>query len=126
MSRASESARAISGVEAAVIQRALETSATDPSALELTSQISQLRVVGRCGCGCASVEFRQPADGEKAVIVADAEASTHSGEKIGLFVWALDGRLSGLEVYSYSETPAPLPDPETIGRYQGGGDTDAA
>jgi len=126
MSRASESARPISGIEAAVIQRALEAAATDPSALELASQISQLRVIGGCGCGCASVEFRQPTQGQSAVIVADAEATTHSGEQIGLLVWAIEGQLSGLEVYSYSDAPAPLPDPESIGRYQGSGSTDAA
>jgi hypothetical protein len=126
MSRTSESARPISDAEAAVVQRALEVAGTENATPSLAEQISQLRVVGRCGCGCASVDFRNPMHGQRAVIVADAVASMPDGEDIGLFVWALDGQLSSLEVYSYSDHPASLPVPESISCYQGTRGTDAA
>jgi hypothetical protein len=126
MSRTSESARPISGAEAAVIQRALEVAGTEDATPGLAEQISQLRVVGHCGCGCASVDFRDPTHGQKAVIVADAVASMPDGEDIGLLVWALDDQLSSLEVYSYSDHPASLPVPESIRCYRGTRGTDAA
>jgi hypothetical protein len=126
MSRTSESARPISDGEAAVVQRALEVAGTEDATPGLVEQISQLRVVGRCGCGCASVDFRNPMQGQKAVIVADAVASSPNGEDVGLLVWALDGHLSGLEVYSYSDFPASLPVLESICCYQGTRGTDAA
>jgi hypothetical protein len=50
-----------------------------------------------------------PKQGEASYIVADAIATAPNGEEIGLFIWALGDRLSGLELYSYSDNPAPLP-----------------
>jgi len=126
MSRPLVTVRSISEAEVAVLERALAVAATDPSASTLSGQVRSLQVVGRCGCGCASVDFRIPASGEVASIVADAVAEAPDGEHLGLIVWALGGQISGLEVYSYSDNPAPLPVVASISSYDGTGGADAA
>jgi hypothetical protein len=126
MSRPLTTVRPISDAEAQVVERALSVAATDPSASDLLVQVRSLQIVGRCGCGCASVDFRVPAQGQIASIVADAIAKASDGERIGLIVWALDNELSGLEVYSYSDRPAPLPVVTSICGYDGPGSADAA
>ena len=109
MSRSLVTVRKISEAESAVVERALTVAATDDAAGALSNRVRALQIVGRCGCGCASVDFRTPAPGQIARIVADADAFAADGEYVGLLIWAIDDELSGLEVYSYSDNPAPLP-----------------
>lgn len=109
MPRSSVTVRAISDAEAAVVERALAVAATDASAEGLVEQVRALQVIGHCDCGCASVDFCRLAPGQMPRIVADAVAESPDGEGVGLIVWALDNQLSGLEVYSDSDRPAPLP-----------------
>jgi hypothetical protein len=118
--------RPISEAEAAVVERALAVAATDDSAPALSASLRTLQVVGRCECGCASVDFCKPSSGHVAQIVADAVAKAPNGEDLGVLVFALNGRLSGLEVYSYSDNPAPLPVVASITGYDGSGTSDAA
>ena len=67
-------------------------------------QVSRLRVVTRCTCGCPSVDFaldgrlsklHGPAD-----IIADAEGRTPEGALVGVILRVREGELSDLEVYS--------------------------
>ncbi len=109
-----------------MVRRALAVAATDSSAMDFASQIGALQVVGRCGCGCASVDFRVPVRGWTARVVAEAAAKAPGGESLGLIVWALEGELSGLEVYTYSEDPAPLPLVESICSHDEAVEDDAA
>lgn len=109
MPRSPVTVRAISDAEADVIERVLAVAATDASVEGLIEQVRALQVIGRCDCGCASVEFCRPAPGQMPRIVADVVAESPDGEGVGLIVWALDNHLSGLEVYSDSDRPAPLP-----------------
>lgn len=76
--------------------------------------LPNLQVIGRCGCGCASVDFAHLPQGEIAELVADAIAETPSGESVGVLVWAHGGQFVGLEIFSYSDDPSPLPLPSTI------------
>lgn len=124
MSRSLMTVRPISEAEAAVVERALAVAATDESAATLGTSVRALQVVGRCECGCASVDFCTPAPGQIAHMVADAVAKAPNGEDLGLIIWALNGVLSALEVYSYSDDPAPLPAVASISGY--GSNTDAA
>jgi hypothetical protein len=117
MSRSLMTVRPISEAEAAVVERALAVAATDESAPALGLSVRALQVVGRCECGCASVDFCNPAPGQNAHIVADAVAKAPGGEDLCLIIWALNGSLSGLEVYSNSDNPAPLPELESISGY---------
>jgi hypothetical protein len=126
MSRSLMTVRPISDAEAAVVERSLVVAATDETAPALSLSVRGLQVVGRCECGCASVDFCRPAPGQVAHIVADAVAKAPNGEDLGLIIWALNGHLSGLEVYSYSDNPAPLPVVASISGYGSTGNTDAA
>jgi len=109
MPRSPEAARNISDAESAVLERALIVAATDDASIALSKQARTVQVIGRCGCGCASIDFLAPAKGQVARIVADADATAPNGEYVGILVWAIDSELSGLEFYSYSDTPAPIP-----------------
>ena len=66
-------------------------------------QLPSAEVVGRCRCGCPSVELA--VDGIASVgrptplVVADAESP--EGIQVGVILWARDGRLSGLEVHAW-------------------------
>jgi hypothetical protein len=126
MSRSPMTVRPISEAEAAVVERALAVAAVDDSASALSTSVATLQVVGRCGCGCASVDFCRPATGHMAQMVADAVAKAPNGEDLGVLVFALNGQLSGLEVYSYSDNPAPLPVVASIAAYGSPDSTDAA
>lgn len=75
---------------------------------------SQLRVVGRCNCGCASVFFSSPEWTSEHHRVADGTGDTADGEKIDIIVWATSTGLAHLELVSYTERPALLPDPSSI------------
>jgi hypothetical protein len=65
----------------------------------LIDQIDSLRVIGRCDCGCASVDFEVEGQSPPAKQVADATGTTPAGGKVGVIVWAIDERLTGLEIY---------------------------
>ena len=75
---------------------------------------SQLRVVGRCDCGCASVFFSSPEWTSEHHRVADGQGYTADGERIDIIVWATSTGLAHLELVSYSERPALLPDPYSV------------
>jgi hypothetical protein len=111
--------RPINDAEASVVERALAVAATDDSASAMIGQVRSLQVVGRCECGCASIDFRSLQKEQTARVIADAVGVTPSGEPLGLILWALDNELTGLEVYSYTDAPAPLPEVTSIARYGG-------
>ena len=86
-------------------------------ASEFLQQLGRARIVSRCGCGCASVDFN--VDG---VVASPGSGMTQVGDDYywtaasggigGVFVFARNGRLSGLEVWSVDgvETPSSLPE----------------
>ena len=67
-------------------------------------QLGQARVMSRCYCGCASINFAIggviPAAGEAIDILADYEWQADDGPLFGVFVFARVGLLAGLEVWS--------------------------
>ncbi len=78
-------------------------------------QLLDARVVSRCYCGCASIDFVIggviPSPGEGIVILADYEYRTTDGHLCGVFVFERAGLLAGLEVWSVDglSTPSVLP-----------------
>lgn len=81
---------------------------------DFLSQIKGLRVVSRCGCGCASVDFSY--DGvvpqEKGLDdFSNWYWGTEGVDLSGVFAFARGGRLAGVEVWSVdgSRTPTELP-----------------
>ena len=74
-------------------------------------QVPSLRVVGKCDCGCPTVDFATPAAGKPLV---DAYARTKQGEVVGAILWEKEGQLSGLELYSMAADPKELPHSNTL------------
>jgi hypothetical protein len=109
--------RPASSDEQRVIKRALEA-AGSANLARLRGQISGLRIVARCECGCASVKFAASPGIPRAHVVADALAKTTAGNTVGVMVWATDDELTGLEVYSMSApNDASLPTPDSVNRW---------
>jgi hypothetical protein len=124
MARASQSPRLITEAEAAVIERALtaEGLGTD----SMLASVRSLFVVDRCGCGCASVDFAVPSSNTQPTVpLVDATGKSPSGEDLGIIIWTSAGSISGLEVFGYTDEPAPLPVVSSI-KSCFGGDTGAA
>ena len=119
MARSPIAVRAISAPERAVLEAALRSAPADGADVPSLDKINSLQVVGKCQCGCASVEFRHLQPGEIAQVVADAIGETSAGEQVGVLVFALGGQLVGLEIVGYSDTPAPLPVASTVRSWGG-------
>jgi len=91
--------RSITEREAAVVDWLLAHGAFEGNLDHLRATVRELRVVARCGCGCASVDFAEGGQAGAARPVADAIGCDSRGRKCGVIVWELDGRVSGLEIY---------------------------
>jgi hypothetical protein len=101
--------------EATLVRWLLEHGLPGVDAASFLPQLDQARVVSRCPCGCASVDFaisdRTPPAGAPLRVLSDCEWDGESGAKLGVFVFAKENVLAGLEVWSIDgfETPAQLP-----------------
>ena len=96
--------RALTSQEAHVIRWLLENGG--PAARAHLPELDALRVVSRCPCGCASIDFVDlPHVGLK--ILSDYQWSSADGSLFGIFVFAMDGALAGLEVWAITEGDAP-------------------
>jgi hypothetical protein len=85
-----------------------------PSAHAHLTEVDALRVVSRCGCGCASIDFvREPGPLE---VLSDYKWQDKEGRLFGAFVFAKNGKLAGLEVWSIdgAATPSVLPDTSVL------------
>jgi hypothetical protein len=87
-----------------------------PDAREYAQQVSEVRVVGRCTCGCPSVDLALGDRQERTIgpsqVLADFEGITTDGIEVGIILHARQGQLSELEIYSMfddSERPFGLP-----------------
>ena len=118
MTRSPLAIRPISVDERAVLERAIRVAPTDAVAPP-SAKIDSLQVVGKCQCGCASVDFRRLLPGQTANLVADAIGETPSGETVDVLVFALDGEFIGLEIVGYGEIPARLPVASSIRGWDG-------
>lgn len=101
--------RALSQQEQRVLRWLLEHGgATASSHLD---EIENLRVVARCGCGCATIDF-QPAAGAPLQTLSEHSWSDDAGHAFGIAAYAIGDRLGCLEVWSLdgNATPVSLPD----------------
>ena len=79
-------------------------------------QLSEARVESLCGCGCASIDFSiggKSSDNNAGFeILSDYTFSNEDGELNGIFVFAKNKQLAGLEVWSIDGqmTPDKLPE----------------
>ena len=91
--------RAIRDDEAEVIRAALEMAPVAHVGEAAIAAISGLRVIGRCECGCASVNFDSSESGQRAKPIADGTAKTLRGGDVGIIVWGCADAITGLEIY---------------------------
>ena len=94
--------RPLTTEEATLVQWLLEHGYPDgPTFL---SQLAFCRVVSRCPCGCASIDFAidgaVPPAGAGMNILADYQWQADDGAHLGVFVFAKAGLLAGLEIWS--------------------------
>jgi hypothetical protein len=84
------------------------------------SQLGSARVIARCSCGCASIDFsiagRPPAREGGMNILSDYSWRDGTGHLFGAFVFACDGRLAGLDLWSIDgqATATQLPEPSEL------------
>jgi hypothetical protein len=83
---------------------------------QLRAQLPHAQVVGRCSCGCATVDLEvdrslcNPALGRGAPILSEATVLDDGGAtRGGVIVFLRDGYLNLLEIYSYFEPIAEWP-----------------
>ena len=100
--------RPINDDELRVIRSALECCAETPEVSELVPTLANLRVVGGCECGCASVDFAATTP-EQRQPIADGLGILTNGEHVGVIVWGTSTVVTGLEIYDMSATASGLP-----------------
>jgi hypothetical protein len=96
--------RPLSDAEQTVVGRMLQLSGVNYSMPE--------QVVGKCDCGCASVDFLPNTEGN--VVASDAYGRTSGGVDVGVLLWTRGGAVSGLEVYMLGVDTADLPTVESL------------
>ena len=92
--------RAISPNEEQVVNWLLDHALVDVTPY-LLYPVEQLRVVGGCGCGCTSLDFKPPQQRGKLQRVADELAVYPDGQQAGLLLWGSEGEIALLEVYDF-------------------------
>ena len=109
--------RELSDKERELIRWLLEHG-TDEAA-SFVPQLSNIRVVSRCGCGCPSINFVNDRSGGM-TILADYQAGEPGIGLTGVFLFACDGRLAGLDIWSIDgvANPKELPVPGNLTRLE--------
>jgi hypothetical protein len=108
-----DTSRLLNNDELAIVAALLDLPFLDGA--RLRPQIADLRVVGTCGCGCPTVDFRTGPDGLE--LIADARVAGTDGDAILLY--GHDGVLDRLEYFWVGgPPPAGWPAPETLQRPQ--------
>ncbi len=108
--------RPITKPEAIVIRTALRLNPTINITNELLDSIDTLKVVARCDCGCASVDFEKPDELSKTKPIANAIGVTPSRGEVGIIIWGTEKMIAGLEIYNLGagDIDLVLPVPLTI------------
>jgi hypothetical protein len=110
--------RQISDREIEVVTWLLKNGSTGRPLQARLEGVARLRIVGRCQCGCASVDFEKDGPSAQAHPIAEAVSVAPAGPKCGLILWGSDDVISGLEIYDFDEgTNTELPSVETLRRW---------
>lgn len=117
--------RPISSAESEVVLAALRRAPAGTVSPALADAVGHLTVIGRCECGCPSIDFASRAELGQARPIADGIGRTAGGAQVGILVWGTDEAITGLEVYELGEPAVELPDPHTIEPWEGKGQSGA-
>jgi hypothetical protein len=102
--------RAISPNEVKVVNWLLDHALVDVTGYRL-HPVEELRVVGRCACGCASLYFEPEGQRGKVQMLADELAIYPDGQQAGVMLWGREGKIVWLEVYDFQpESSHRVPD----------------
>ena len=83
----------------------------------LANTTSSLRVVGRCACGCPSVNFEIGGQALPNAPLADATGQTADGIEVGVILWGRPDAVTGLEFYEMDRPIRSLPLTTTLKLY---------
>ena len=89
---------AITEREAVVVDWVLANGALEESLDHLRPSIRDLRVVARCACGCASVDFVPHGQSVAARPVAEAAARDSRGRECGVIVWGTASSVEHIDI----------------------------
>ncbi len=101
----------------AVIARALAVCPTEAASERHRQVIESLQVIGRCECGCDTVNFEGWSVEASAAVLADGVGLDVEGREVGVIVFGTEDTITSLEVYASTDSPARLPAVETIRSY---------
>lgn len=93
----------------------------DAAPQKYLSQLEDAVVMSECTCGCASIDFQvgnTPPNRKAGLRVIADFLFGPVDIPFGAFVFTCDDMLAGLEVYSFTDTPAPLPAPEDLRTFE--------
>ena len=115
-------ARPISVSEKEVLRATLEADKKSQQSLSLLGQIDGLSVVNKCDCGCDSVDFVGFSQNVPRQRVANGIGITPTGGKVGIIIWGVGDKITGLEVYSEGakDDDIKLPIPSSIHSWTSG------
>jgi hypothetical protein len=89
-----------------------------PEAKSYAPQLTGLHVVAHCGCGCPTIDLAVGGANATTVgqshVLADFYGATPEGIEVGVILHGRQGKISELEVYPLTETPASLPTIESL------------
>jgi hypothetical protein len=84
----------------------------NPDAQQYASQIVNVRVVGRCTCGCPSIDLAVGDHTQRKTapshILADFEGKTPEGIEVGVILHGREGEISELEIYAIADVKNPF------------------
>ena len=106
--------RPLSLAEAAIVRWMLQNASRAGDLSNLEPSVADLRVVGRCSCGCPSVDFMPGGQALGASLIAEAQGVTADGNAVGVLLWARNDELSALEFYDVDEPARALPLVESL------------
>jgi hypothetical protein len=114
--------RLINSAELAVLRATLERAPVAAATSQVTAKLESLQVVGRCECGCDSLDFADSDTARRSQPIGDGIGTTRAGGKVGVIVWGTAEAVTGLEIYDLGAGAADLrlPDPESIQRFGAG------
>jgi len=91
-----------------------------PDAEAYLSQIGNVNAVGKCTCGCPTLDLALGESEQRktapSLILADFVGTAPEGVEVGVIVHAREGEISELEVYAISDWKGPfnLPSVESL------------
>jgi hypothetical protein len=101
--------RPISKAETEIVTWMLLHASVAGSLEHLSAAVPNLRVVGRCPCGCPSVDFEDGGQALPAKPIADGTGKLADGTEVGVILWGRTDAITGLEFYELGSTATSLP-----------------